>query len=170
MSPGGGAGALHWPFKRYSDSDLLLGIDGSVMTTDSTTPGLFTQLTARHLVISPSLKWMFGDAHRYSIDAGIGFHLLDIAEVDSAYAGPFQYYDEIQYWEDSTIAPFVGATWDFNAARHDRFASFSMAVKVHFVDFSVVRDENSALLPVLGPNAGALSGNVVVLQFGAAMR
>jgi len=161
------AGAMHWPVKQFDNSELLAGFDAGIMASDSSTPGVLNDLLVRQLFLSPSLKWMFGDNHRFSLDAGIGWHLLDIAEVDSGYGATGL---EFEYWEDTAVAPYLGATWDVGAGTTKMAAVFTVALKVHFVDFGLAFDRDSLLPPTLGPSAGDLSGPVVVLQFGSAGR
>jgi len=121
---------------------------------------------ARRLYVTPSIKWMFGDVHRFSVDAGIGWHLLDIAEVSGGYGATT---GEFEYWEDSIVAPFLGATWDVKAGVRER-AAFSVGLKLHFVDFGSPNDRGSLLPPTLGLSAGDLSGPVVALHLGSSWR
>ena len=161
------AGAMHWPVKRFRDSELLLGFDVGITSSQSSTPGVLDELLARRLFVSPSIKWMFGDTHRFSLGAGIGWHLLDMAEASSGYGGTGS---EIEYWEDSIVAPYVGATWDVKAGATNMAGAFSVGLKVHFVDFGSVHDQGAFLPPTLGPSAGDLSGPIIVLQLGSAWR
>lgn len=157
------AGAMHWPVKQFENSELFLGFDGGIMASDSSTPGIVDDLLVRQLFLSPSIKWVIGDRRRFSLDAGIGWHLLDIAEVDSGYGATGL---EFEYWEETTVAPYLGATWDVGAASTKTASAFTVGLKVHFVDFGAARDEDPLLRPTLGTNAGDLSGPIVVLQFG----
>ena len=161
------SGALHWPVKQFEHSELLVGFDAGIAAADSSIRGVASDLIARRAFITPSLKWMFGRDRRFSLDAGIGWHLLDIAETDSGYGATGL---EVEYWQNTDIAPFFGATWDFKAGSAGISPVFSMGLKVHFVDFGVVRDENFYAPPTLGPASGDLKGPLIMLQFGAASR
>ncbi len=163
----GFAGAIHWPIKRFKNSELMLGVGAGIMASESSTPGLVDELLVRQLFVSPSVKWIFGDKHHVSLDAGIAYHLVDIAEVDSGYGATGL---EFEYFEKHTATPFIGVTWDINAGRTVMAAAFSIGLKVYFVDFGTVRDEDLSLPPTLGPNAGKLDGTMIVLQLGSAAR
>lgn len=161
------AGALHWPVKQFEHGALFAGVDAGIAGADSSIRGVASDLIARRAFITPSLKWMFGQDHRFSLDAGIGWHLLDIAETDSGYGATGL---EVQYWQNTDVAPFLGLTWDFKGGSAGNRPVFSMGLKVHFVDFGVVGDEIAYVPPTLGPASGELSGPLVMLQFGAASR
>jgi hypothetical protein len=105
---------------------------------------------------------MFGSHHRYSIDAGIGYYLLDMVELAGEYPMSF----ETQLWEESTVGGYVGATIDIGGGDPGRNRGVMLSFKTHFVDFGVVRDENALLPQTLGPNAGDLSGPVYMAQIG----
>jgi hypothetical protein len=165
------SGAVHWPVMQLGSGEMLLGFDGGFMTSSSNSPGLQNDLVTTQIFISPSFKWMFGDNHRISLDGGIGWHWLDISEIDASYTylyGGTGF--QAQYWEESTFAPYVGATWDVRAGTTQNAGAFSLGLKVHFLDFGLVRDEDPALPVTLGSMAGDLAGPMVVLQFGAAFR
>lgn len=165
------AGAIHWPVLKLGDSELLLGFDAGFMTSDSSIPGFRTELSTAHGFVAPSIKWLFGDKHRFSLDAGVGWHLIDISEIDYAYS--YYYYQpgfEAQYWSESAVAPYVGATWDVGAGVPGKIAAFSIGLKVHYLDFGTVRDEDPYLPVTLGSDAGDLSGPMLALQLGAAFR
>jgi hypothetical protein len=105
---------------------------------------------------------MFGGNHRYSIDAGIGYYLLDMVELAGEYPMSF----ETQLWEESTVGGYVGATIDIGGGDPGRNRGMMFSFKTHFVDFGVVRDENVLLPQTLGPTAGDLSGPVYMAQIG----
>ncbi len=163
----GFAGAMHWPVKRFKSSELMLGAGVGIMASESSTPGLVDDLLVRQLFVSPSVKWIFGDQQHISLDAGIAYHLLDISEVDSGYGATGLV---VKYFQKNTTTPFIGATWDINAGRTEMAAAFSIGLKVYFVDFGTVRDDDSLLPPTLGQNAGKLDGTMIVLQLGSAAR
>jgi len=163
----GFAGAMHWPVKRFENSELMLGAGAGIMASDSNVPGLVDELMVRQLFLAPSVRWIFGEKHHFSLDAGVSYHLLDIAEASSGYGatGP-----EIEFFQKNMATPFVGFTWDINAGDTEMAAAFSIGLKVHFVDVGIVRDQDPFVPTRLGPNAGKLDGTMIVLQLGSAAR
>ncbi len=153
--------AAHWPVKRYAEAELLAGIDLGLFSNDSDIRFTSESITARNGYLVPSVKWMFGRRHRYSLDAGIGYYLQDIAEV----AGDYPFYWETQLWEEGAAGGYLGGTIDFRGGEPSRSRGFMMSLKIHFVDFGTVRDEGP-LPPTLGEDAGTLSGPVYVYQVG----
>lgn len=154
--------AAHWPFRRLDNSELLLGVEGAIMATDSDVPVLLDDLLARHGYLAVSAKWMLGSARNVSLDAGLAYHLVDIAQLETDYnrAGEFE------SWEESAPGLLVGATWNVGARTPDQNSGLSLGLRVHFVDFGTVRDEEVFFMPVLGADAGDLSGPLYVLQIG----
>ena len=108
-----------------------------VITNDSNIRFISEPLTARNGYLAPSVKWMFGHTHRYSLDAGVGYYLQDIAEVITDYP----LYGETVLWEESAVGAFVGGTIDFRGGEPSRSHGWMMSLKVHFADFGTVRDE-----------------------------
>jgi len=153
--------AAHWAVKRFAGSELLAGIDLGLMSNDSNIRFVWGDVTARNGYIAPSVKWMFGRRHRYSLDAGLGYYVQDVAEV----AGSYPYYWETQLWEDSTVGGYVGTTIDFRGGDPYRTHGMMASFKVHFLEFGTVQDEGP-LPTTLGGDAGSLSGPVYMLQFG----
>ena len=158
-------GGIHWPVKRFTNSTLLIGVDGALMSTGSSIPGITDELISRQLYLAPSVRWHFGDAEQYSLDAGVGFHLLDLAEVSSYGSATL----EVEHWEETAVIPYIGASWDV-PRKQKKATRFSLGVKVHFADFGVVQDEDPLLPPTLGPDAGELSGPSIVLHAGVSWR
>ena len=153
--------AVHWPVRRFADSELLAGVDLGLFNNDSNIRFISESVSARNIYLVPSVKWMFGRRHRYSLDAGLGYYMQDIAEVVSEY--PF--YWETALWEESAAGGYLGGTIDFRGGDPARSRGLMMSVKVHFVDFGVVRDEGR-VPPTLGQNVGSLSGPVYMYQVG----
>lgn len=153
--------AAHWPVKRFADSEVLAGIDLGLFTNDSDIRFIFESLTARNGYLVPSVKWAFGQRHRYSLDAGVGYYLADIAEIFSDYP----LYGETVLWEAGAVGGYLGGTIDFRGGEPSRSRGMMMSLKVHFVDFGIVRDEDRLLL-TLGQDAGRLSGPVYMYQVG----
>lgn len=154
--------AAHWPAWRFADSEILVGADLGLFTNDSSIPFVSEDIVARAGYIAPSMKWMFGHQHRYSLDAGLGYYLLDMAEV----AGEYPAFFETQLWEDGAIGGYVGATLDLGGGRSGRNRGVMLSAKVHFVEFKEVRDEALVFPATLGQDAGDIAGPVYMLQVG----
>lgn len=156
-------GALHWPVAKFENSDLMLGIDASIDSIDSKIPGIYDNLLDRHLYLGSSVKWLLGESRGFSVDAGLGYHLVDIVQINTNI-----FLDSVEYeiWEESAPGAFIGASWDIAAARSGRRRGLSLGLKVHFADFGIVRDEDIPFSPILGTNAGALDGPLYVFQVG----
>lgn len=153
--------AAHWPVRRFADSELLAGIDLGLFANDSDIRFISEALIARTGYITPSVKWMFGRRHRYSLDVGIGYYLQDIAEVITDYP----LYGETRLWEDGAVGAYVGGTVDVGGGAPSKSRGLMASLKVHFVDFGTVRDDGR-LPPTLGRDAGSLSGPVYMVQLG----
>jgi hypothetical protein len=153
--------AAHWPIHRFAASELLVGLDLGILTNDSDIRFISEPVSARNAYLVPSLKWMFGHGHRYSLDAGLGYYMQDIAEVIWDYAG----FAEAVLWEEAAPGGYIGGTLDFRGGDPARSRGFMMSLKVHFVDFGTVRDEGR-LPPTLGQDAGALAGPIYMAQLG----
>ncbi len=154
--------AAHWPLWRFDNSELLIGGDLGLFTNESSIPFITEDIVARAGYLGPSVKWMFGSNHRYSLDAGAGYYLLDIAEV----AGEYPAFFETQLWEDAAIGAYVGGTLDFRGGRPGRNRGVMLSVKVHLVEFRQVRDETPFFPATLGQDAGDIAGPVYMLQVG----
>jgi hypothetical protein len=157
--------AMHWPFRQFDNSELLVGIDGFIVATDSSINGLIDDVLARHLYLGGSVKWAFGEARNVHLDAGLGFHLADMAEVSTEYLGL-----EHEAWEEERIGAFVGLTWDAGAQRPGKLGRLSLSLRAHFVDFGSVHDEEVLIGPLFGRNAGQLDGPVYLFEVGLAGR
>lgn len=154
--------AAHWPVRQLGGGEIMLGVEGAVMATESDVPVYLGDLMARNGYLALSAKWMFGKTRALALDAGLAWHLLDIAQLDSDYY-PFV---EFESWEDRALGPFLGVTWDLGAGKPEKTRGLSFGLKAHFVDFGTVRDEDVFIAPVLGPDAGRLNGPVYLLQIG----
>ena len=165
---GAGIGAsLHWPVRQLTSSDLLLGFDINIAATDSNVRGAYATLLARQLYLGTSLKWMFGEKRNRSLDAGIGYHEIDMAQVDSEWYGTWEY----EHWSASKPSAFIGATWDIGAGRPHEKSGLFIGFRAHFVDFGRVYDEDFApSRPALGTHAGPLNGPLYVLRIGYSAR
>lgn len=166
-STGYGLGAaIHAQFREFENSELLIGFDAWIDGTDSNITGPVETLFARHLYIGSSLKWLVGASRTFSLDTGVGCHLTDMAQVNTNYGG----WAEFESWEKSRLGGFVGASWDFGRRRPEKRMGMFLSMKVHYVDFGRVYDEDILIAPLLGPNAGSLDGPIYMLQFGVAGR
>ena len=154
--------AAHWSVKRFASSELLVGFDLGLSSNESDIRSLTDDVIARNAYLVPSIKWMFGRRHRYSIDAGIGCYLLDIAEV----AGEYPVITETQVWEESSLGAYVGGTVNFGGGSPTNSHGVMLSFKTHFVDFGTVHDEDIVFPTTLGQDAGDLSGPVYMLQIG----
>lgn len=154
-------GAIHLPVKTFESGELLLGVDAFVSATESNIQGVIGDFLARQMFVGGSAKWRFGAARNLSLDAGIGFHLVDIAELDVRYWGI-----EYQYWETTRLGGFIGATWDFGMRDPNKNHGLFVGLEVHFVDFGGVYDEEVIFNPLLGAYAGTLDGPIYMLQIG----
>lgn len=163
-STGYGIGAaMHWPFRQTSRSELLLGFDVILSSTNSSIPTVYDDQLARHVYLGGSLKCLFGKSRNVSIDAGLGYHLVDITEVTSDYPAIY----EFENWTNDAAGAYIGASWDVGAGRPERSGGLTLAVRAHFVDLGTVRDQSSPLYAsVLGYNAGSLDGPMYFLQAG----
>ena len=154
--------AAHWPVRQRANGELLLGVEGAIMATDSDVPVLLDDLLARHGYLAVSVKWLMGTARNVSLDAGLGVHLVDIAQLETDYNSA----GEFESWEESAVGLFVGATWDAGAGKPNKNSGLSLGLRVHFVELGTVRDEDVFIAPVLGTDAGDLTGPLYVLRIG----
>ena len=159
-------GALHWPWRQFDNGELMIGVEGAIMATDSDVPVLLDELLARDLYVALSAKWLMGEARNISLDAGLSYHLLDITQLETDYnlAGEFE------SWEEGAVGFFLGTTWDVGAGRREKPGGLSLGLRVHFLDFGIVGDEEVLFTPVLGSNAGELDGPLFALQIGYSSR
>jgi len=159
-------GAFHWRMRERERNDLLVGLDFALFSNESGIRHIREDLLSRGLYVTPSVKLIFDDGAgpRYALDLGVGYYLVDIAEVESYYGG----YSEDELWEDSAFGGYIGASVDFPTEASNRRRGFSISAKIHFFDLGVVSDEGFFLVSpgTLGPNAGSLSGPVIMFQFG----
>ena len=157
----------HWPVRQFENSELLLGFDGNIAATESNIRGGFDTLLARQLYLGGSIKWLFGAKRNLSLDGGIGYHEVDMAQVDSEWYGTWEY----EHWSTSKPSGFVGATWDIGSGRPNKNRGLFIGFKVHFADFGRVYDEDFApSRPALGAAAGTLGGPLYVLRIGYSRR
>ena len=153
-------GALYLTVREFESSDLLVGIDGYIAANDSNVRGVFDDLLTRQLYLGGSVKWAFGEERGFSLDAGLGYHLVDMAEVGDGWSS-----FEFEAWEAHRASAYLGATWDLPAYSLGSPGRWMIGVKAHFTDFGTV----SGPWP-LGPNAGQLEGPVYAMQIGYGWR
>ena len=155
-------GAIHWPVQRFGGGRMMLGIEGAIQVVESNVPVYLDDLLARDGYVALTAKWMLGKSRALSLDAGLGIHLLDITQLESDYY-PFV---EFESWEEKALGALLGVTWDVGAGKPGKDGGLSLGLRVHFVDFGTVRDEDIFIAPVLGTNAGDLAGPIYALQIG----
>lgn len=153
--------AAHFPWRRTGDGLLMAGIDIGLFMNDSNILLHTETLVSRGAYIAPSVKWKPDANGNWSLDAGLGYYSVDIAEVLSDYL-----YFEYEVWQEDAIGGFVGATWDRASSSADKRRGLTASVKVHMADFGKVRDQDEFLPARFGPNAGKLSGPVYQLEVG----
>jgi len=157
------SGSWHASVAQFTNSELLLGIDGMIGATDSSINATYDQLLARQLYLGGSVKWAFGDARNVALDLGIGYHQVDMADISYSWWTTI----ENEHWSSEAASGFVGATWDVGAGRPNRSGGLSIGFKVHFVDFGRVTDtDRFGVFPALGPVAGKLEGPLYFLRIG----
>lgn len=153
----------HTPVARFASSELLLGIDGMIGGTDSGINATYDQLIARQFYLGGSVKWAFGDARNIALDAGIGYHQVDMADVSYTWWTSI----ENEHWRAESASAFVGATWDVGAGTPGKSSGLSIGFRVQFADFGTVADTNRlGISPTLGPDAGDLDGPLYILRIG----
>lgn len=155
-------GAIHWPVQRFGGGRMMLGIEAAIQAVESNVPVYLDDLLARDGYLAVTAKWMLGKSRALSLDAGLGIHLLDITQLESDY---FPYF-EFESWEEKALGALLGVTWDVGAGKPGKDGGLSLGLRVHFVDFGTVRDEEVFIAPVLGTNAGELTGPIYALQIG----
>ena len=155
-------GAIHWPVQRFGGGRVMLGIEGAIQAVESNVPVYLDDLIARDGYLAVTAKWMLGKSRALSLDAGLGIHLLDITQLES------DFYPDLEFesWEEKALGALLGVTWDVGAGRSGKHGGLSLGLRVHFVDFGTVRDEDVFIAPVLGTNAGELAGPIYALQIG----
>jgi hypothetical protein len=156
-------GSFHMPVAQLANSELLLGVDLMFGGTDSGINATYEQLIARQFYLGGSVKWAFGEARNVALDAGIGYHEVDMADVSYNWWTTY----ENEHWSGEEASWFVGATWDVGAGRPGKSSGLSIGFRVHFVDFGRVSDaDRLGVFPVLGPDAGTLEGPLYMLKVG----
>lgn len=154
------SGGYHVQVTAFEDSELLLGVDGSFHATEGSILGLVGTYSANHIYLGGSARWRIGERRNMLLDTGLGYHLVDISEID--FESGFEGYVN---WEESAVGAYVGATYDIGRADAFDTKGAFVSFKVHFVDFGTVYDQGN-VIGVLGRNAGRLSGPIYQVQFG----
>ena len=153
----------HAPVAHFENSELLLGIDGMIGGTDSGINATYDQLIARQFYLGGSVKWAFGDTRNIALDAGIGYHQVDMADVSYSWWTAY----ENEHWRGEAASSFVGFTWDLGAGKPGKQSGLSLGLRVHFVDFGTVSDSDRfGIYPALGPDAGTLEGPLYMIKIG----
>jgi hypothetical protein len=158
--------SAHWPRAKPRPRNLMFGIDFGVFTNDSDITHVREDIISRGLYITPSIKLPIGDSdrRRYYFDTGLGYYMVDVAEVETYKFGG---YSEDELWENSSFGGYIGATVDFGLRSRERRGGFTMGAKIHWFDLGNVHDEDPFFdIDTLGQNAGTLGGPVYSIQFG----
>jgi hypothetical protein len=161
------SGSWHVPVARFSNSELLVGIDGMIGGTDSGINASYDQLLASQFYLGGSVKWAFGDARNIALDAGVGYHEVEMADVS------YNWWTTIdnEHWSAESASAFVGLTWDIGGGRPGTSSGLSLGFRVQYADFGRVSDtDRLGVYPALGPNAGNLDGPIYVLKIGYSAR
>ena len=153
-------GALYVTVREFATSDILVGIDGFIAANDSSILGVFDDVLARQFYLGAAAKWAFGEERGLSLDAGIGYYLVDMAEVGDAWSSY-----EREIWETDRVGAYVGATWDLPSYSLSRTGRWMLGVKAYFADFGTVNGP----WPI-GTDAGKLDGALYSLQIGYGVR
>jgi hypothetical protein len=153
-------GALYVSVMEFSNSELLAGIDGFIAANDSNVEGVFDDVLVRQLYLGGSLKWALGEERGFTLVTGIGYHLVDMAEVGDYYSGL-----EREIWEASRVSGHIGASWDLPGYSLGSVGRWMLGMKVHFADFGTVHGPGP-----IGPDAGRLDGPLYTMQVGYGSR
>lgn len=153
-------GALYVTLKQYEKSELLWGIEGFIGATESDVEGVFETLLARQLYLGGALKWQPDSRRNVSLDTGLGYHLVDMAEVGDYLSGI-----EREVWDSSRASAYVGSTWDFVGRDGRSGGRWMLGIRAYFTDFGIVNGPGP-----LGPNAGRLDGPLYSVQIGYGVR
>ena len=160
---GFGLGASgHWAFRQTGNGMLMLGFETAIIATDSDIPVVLDDLLARRLYLAASAKYLMGEARNLSLDAGFGFHLVDIAQLSSDYRSG----SEFETWEETAVGPFVGLTWDIETEDVSNGSAVTFGLRAHFLDFGTVRDEAVLGSVIFGSSGGELDGPMYEVRIG----
>lgn len=137
----------------WDTTDLYVGLDLGIMTTESDIEGQFTSPTSDLGYILPSLALYFGasDSRRLNVRAGYGRYSVEYSEwVDLTSLN--------RSFSETAFGGFVGAGVDFPLQAGSGRHSITLDTRLHFVDFGeVVR---------LGPDTGNVAGPIWTIQLG----
>lgn len=152
---------FHFAVRSFEAGDLLVGFDLSLSGVDSDIDGYFSTVMAQHMFLGASAKWLFGESRKLSLDAGFGWHEVEIADMSTVFWGI-----EETLWSGGRIGTWAGLSWDIGQRQPGSTGGLFIAARAHFVEFGKVRDEGPVSAPVLGPAAGTLDGPIYVLEIG----
>jgi len=163
--------SIHWNVRPWARGTLLFGLDAAVLGNDTSIHHAREDLLVRGFQLTPSVKLVFddGDGPRYSLDAGVGYYEFDISEVGTFWFGEDA---ETALWRSSTFGGYLGMTAEFASTKTRRSMGFFVSGKVHYVGLGKVADEGpgASAFGTLGPDAGTLSGPLVMFQIGFHLR
>lgn len=153
-------GALYVTLKQFEKSELLWGIEGFIGATDSNVEGVFDTILTRQLYLGGALKWQPDSFRNVYLDTGLGYHLVDMAEVGDYLSGI-----ERKVWDSSRASAYVGSTWDFVGRDGRSGGRWMLGIRAYFADFGVVNGPGP-----IGPDAGRLDGPLYSVQIGYGVR
>ena len=138
---------------KWGRSDVYIGLDAGLLTTESDLPGQYTSPTSDASYVTPSIAVYIGDfdATRFNVRAGVGHYRVEFGEIIDLTT--FN-----RSFSESAFGSFVGAGIDFPLGAGNGLHSITLATRVHFVDFGDVTQ--------LGPTPGRLEGPIWNVQLG----
>lgn len=145
--------AVHGPATVWGG--WRVGMDVGMSFTEGDIPGLYTNMDAGTLYLTPSVRIPVGNAP-LTLDLGLGYYRADFGEVD-CFVG-WGCVDLGERWHKNTVGGYIGASWDHPLG--ETGSALSLTLRVHFADYGVPA--------VLGPAAGRLNGPASNLLVGFA--
>ena len=138
---------------KWGKSDVYIGLDAGLLTTESDLPGQYTSPTSNATYVTPSIAIYMGDIDttRFNVRAGVGHYSVEFGEIIDLTT--FN-----RSFSESAFGTFVGAGIDFPLESGSGLNSITLDTRVHFVDFGDVTQ--------LGPTPGRLEGPIWNVQLG----
>jgi hypothetical protein len=142
---------------EWGKSDVYVGVDGGIMTTQSDIPGVYTSPTSDVAYFAPSVGFYFGDysSTRFNLRAGVGRYSVEFSEL-------IDYTSLNRTFSETAFGPFVGAGIDIPLKFGSGLNSITLESRAHFVDFGQVEQ--------LEPENGNLEGPIWTIQVGWSRR
>jgi len=149
---------VNWHVKARAPRRWLWGVDLGLFFTESNIPGQSSDLSARGMYLTPSIKLPVAATGLFYLDAGLGLYIVDFAELDCESVN-FCFEAE-EKWEATRLGGYLGASMDILPRPGSRFRG-SVGFKIHYADFGTPNG--------IGPSPGTLDGPIVMLLLGVAM-